>query len=226
MLALGGAATMSAAAQPLDEVDPEQTVSDQVIDTAAWVLASDDNRQLPFAVVDKKAAQILVFGADGKLRGLAPVLVGSAVGDDSAPGVAERELKDIPADERTTPAGRFLGGYGPATGGETVLWVDYSSAVSLHPVIDSAASRREQRTERLATPTPEDNRVTHGCINVSQVFYDKVVATTFRKGGVFYVLPDSGVVQAAMPGFEAPPRRVMKDGNRIASVSLSAVGRP
>lgn len=92
---LGCAAASGAFAQPLDEVDPGQAISETVVDLAGWVIATEDSRGLPFAVIDKGAAQVLIFGADGKLRGLAPVLLGSAVGDTSAPGVGNRELKDI-----------------------------------------------------------------------------------------------------------------------------------
>lgn len=185
-----------------DEVDPGQPVSETVVDIAGWVIASGDNRGLPFAILDKDAAQVLVFGADGKLKGLAPALIGSAVGDDSAPGVGDRELKDIPMKDRTTPAGRFLAAYGPATGGQRVLWVDYATAVSIHPVATS--NRAEKREERLASPKPDDNRITHGCINVSADFYEKIVKVTFAKGGVFYVLPDEMTLAEAFPGYATP----------------------
>ena len=192
----------------LDEVDPAQPISDTVIDLAARVIASGDNLGLPFAIVDKAAAQFLVFGGDGRVQGLAPALIGSAVGDHSAPGVGDRELKDIPAKDRTTPAGRFLGAYGRAAGGETVLWVDYETAVSIHPTPDTDISRKEKRKERLASPTPEDNRITHGCINVSPAFYAKVVNPAFKKGGVFYILPEASSLKTAFPDFDLPGRIV------------------
>ncbi len=189
-------------AQALDEVAPRQPVSDLVIDLAGWVIATQDNRGLPFAVADKAAALILVFDANGGVKGMAPILIGSAVGDDSAPGVGDRELNDIPKTDRTTPAGRFLAGYGPAAGGERVLWVDYATAVSIHPMPVTSASKKEKRKERLASPEPDDNRITHGCINVSSTFYKKVVSAVFKKsGGVFYVLPDTMTMQEAFPGF-------------------------
>ena len=185
-----------------DEVAPGQPVSDLVMDLAGWVIATQDNRGLPFAVIDKAAAQILIFDAAGKVKGMAPVLLGSAVGDTSAEGVGDRELKDIPMADRTTPAGRFLAGYGPAAGGERVLWVDYATSVSIHPMLSTSASKKEKRKERLASPKPDDNRITHGCINVSSTFYKKVVSTVFKKkGGVFYVLPDTMSPQDAFPGF-------------------------
>lgn len=201
-LALSAASSMSAVAQPRDEVDPAQPVRETVVDIAGWVIATGDNRGFPFAIVDKEAAQVLVFAADGKLRGLAPALVGSAEGDHSAPGVGDRELKDIPMKDRTTPAGRFIAEYGPAAGNQTVLWVDYATAVSIHPL--STSSRTEKREERLASPKPDDNRITHGCINVSPEFYNQVVKTTFAKGGVFYVLPESMTLAEAFPGYASP----------------------
>jgi hypothetical protein len=219
-LVWGGASALSAAAQtldqtldqPLDEVDPDQPVSQMVVDLAAWVIASDDNRGLPFAIVDKAAAQLLVFGADGKVHGLAPALIGSAVGDNSAPGVGDRELQDIPAEDRTTPAGRYLADFGPAAGGKSVLWVDYATAVSIHALTKTSSSRKEKRKERLASSTPEDNRITHGCINVSSTFYSKVIRPNFKEGGVFYVLPDSMSLKTAFPGFEPPRRRIAGAG--------------
>lgn len=205
------------AAQALDEVDPDQQVSQTVVEIAGWIIASADNRGLPFAIVDKKAAQVLVFNAEGKLQGLAPALLGSAAGDDSAPGVGDRELKDIPDADRTTPAGRFLAGYGPAAGGERVLWVDYNTAISMHPLPKTKASKREKREQRLISPQPEDNRITHGCINVSAAFYSKVVTPAFKKqGGVFYVLPDTISVSEAFPAFQSP--------ELMASLSESSAG--
>ena len=221
-LVWAGASGFSASAQAVDEVDPFENVSDTVVDIAGWVIATGDNRGMPFAVVDKEAAQVLVFDADGKIQGLAPVLIGSAVGDDSAPGVDERELKDIPAKDRTTPAGRYLAGYGPAAGGKSVLWVDYATAVALHPLAKTSP-KKEKRKQRLASATAEDNRITHGCINVSSAFYTKIIRTTFTTGGVFYVLPDSMPLTAAFPGFEPTGRFASaKQGNGGASSSFTA----
>jgi hypothetical protein len=217
-IALAGLNAPLAIAQGLDEVDPGQQVSETVVEIAGWIIASADNRGLPFAIVDKKAAQVLVFNANGKLRGLAPVLTGSAIGDHSAPGVGDRELKDIPKEDRTTPAGRYLAGYGPAAGGERVLWVDYNTAISMHPLLKTAASKKEKREQRLASPEPDDNRITHGCINVSAEFYSKVVSPAFlKKGGVFYVLPDSMRLAEAFPAFQSV--------ELIASVADGNAGR-
>ena len=167
---------------------------------ADWVRSTGDNAEMPFIVVDKAAAVVAVYDAEGKLLGSDAALVGSAQGDDSAPGIGDRELSEIPMEDRTTPAGRFIGGFGPAAGNDRVLWIDYGTAISLHAVITSNPT--EKRLDRLKSKTPDDNRITHGCINVPARFYSKVVRPTFAKGhGIFYVLPDTKPLVDVLPGF-------------------------
>src|SRR3546814_4738695 len=157
-----------AAAAPVaavDQLPQDQEVSRTVIDLAGWVVAAKDSQGYPFAVIDKAAAQILVFGGDGRLRGAAPGLFGSAVGDHSAPGVAGLALREIPGRDRTTPAGRFVGGFGPSIDAGRVLWGDYDSAVSIHQTATGATAARP--AERLASPSQVDHRTTPYCSNVS-----------------------------------------------------------
>lgn len=195
------AAAREAAAQPVsaDQLPPGQEISGTVIDLAGWVVAAKDTHGYPFAIIDKAAAQILVFSGAGRLRGAAPGLFGSATGDHTAPGVAGLALREIPGRDRTTPAGRFVGGYGPSIDAGRVLWVDYESAVSIHPTATGVPA--EKRVERLASATPDDNRITHGCINVSPEFYEQVVRPTFEKGGVFYILPETDSLAETFPDF-------------------------
>ena len=183
----------------VDQLPPDQDVSDTVIELAGWVVATRDSEGYPFAIMDKAAAQILVFGGDGRLRGAAPALFGSAVGDHSAPGIAGLALREIPGRDRTTPAGRFVGGFGPSIDAGRVLWVDYDSAVSMHPTATGVPS--EKRPERLQSPSPDDNRITHGCINVAPGFFEGIVAPAFERGGVFYILPDEASLEETFPEF-------------------------
>ncbi|HZX81518.1 MAG TPA: L,D-transpeptidase [Lysobacter sp.] len=210
----GFAAPKDDAPQPAtaaDQLPPGQDVSDTVIDLAGWVVASRDSHGYPFAIIDKAAAQILVFGSDGRLRGAAPALLGSAKGDHTAPGVAGLALREIPGRDRTTPAGRFVGGFGPSIDAGRVLWVDYDSAVSIHPTATGVPS--EKRAERLASPSPGDNRVTHGCINVAPAFYERIVEQTFKRGGVFYILPDKAAIAETFPEF-AQGRDTSRNGEK------------
>ena len=200
-------------ASPADQLPPGQDVSDTAIALAGWVVATRDSQGYPFAIIDKRAAQILVFGPDGRLRGAAPGLFGSAVGDHTAPGIAGLALSEIPGRDRTTPAGRFVGGFGPSIDAGRVLWVDYESAVSIHPITTGVPA--ERRAERLASPSPDDNRITHGCINVSPEFYEIVMSPTFERGGVFYILPDRASLAATFPEFARSVETAQRnDGSR------------
>lgn len=157
---------------------------------ADWVVDSGDNRSMPFVIVDKTEAKVFVFDADGRLRGAAPALLGLARGDDAVPGIGNRALSSIRPEERTTPAGRFVAALGRNLRGEEILWVDYDAAISLHPVITT--NPKERRLQRLATPTPLDNRISYGCINVPATFYEEVVHPAFTgTSGIVYVLPET-----------------------------------
>ncbi|MEG3789158.1 hypothetical protein V1318_03395 [Lysobacter sp. CCNWLW3] len=213
----GVASAEEATAQPVaavDQLPPRQEVSDMVVELAGWVVASKDSHGYPFAIMDKAAAQILVFGGDGRLRGAAPGLFGSAVGDHTAPGIAGVALREIPGRDRTTPAGRFIGGFGPSIDAGRVLWVDYDSAVSIHPTATGVPA--EKRPERLASPSPDDNRITHGCINVSPEFYEQVMLPTFERGGVFYILPDSAPLTETFPEFAQGRANAKRGGGKRA----------
>ena len=141
---------------------------------ADWVVASGDNQGMPFVIVDKKDAKVFVFDSGGRILGAAPALLGLARGDDSVPGIGDREYSDMRPEDRTTPAGRFVAALGRNFRGEDIVWVDYDAAVSLHRVITT--NPEERRLERLATPTPLDNRISYGCINVPARFYETVVS--------------------------------------------------
>ena len=168
----------------------QESPSAAVQELADWVVDSANNRTLPFMIIDKVQAKAFAFDARGELRGAAPVLLGLAVGDDSVPGIGERKLSSIRPDERTTPAGRFVASLAKNLRGEEMLWVDYDTSISLHRVVTSLP--KERRAERLSTPSPLDNRISYGCINVPVKFYDEVVSPAFTgTDGIVYILPET-----------------------------------
>jgi len=169
--------------------------ADQIV---AWVAAAKDNAGLPYAVIDKQAASLLLFDAKGAYVGQTPVLLGVGIGDDSSPGVGAKDLAEIGPAERTTPAGRFVTKFGRAFGRQSVLWVDYANSVAIHAVITT--HKKERRVERLVSPSPEDNRISFGCINVGSKFYTGQLSPLFRrKGGVVYILPESRTLDDVFP---------------------------
>jgi hypothetical protein len=118
-----------------------------------------------------------------------PALLGSALGDDSTPGIGDKPLSQIKPEERITPAGRFVAQMGETLTGEDVVWVDYEAAVSMHRV--RVVKESERRFERLASDTIDDNRISNGCINLPVAFYEQVLKPMVEAGPtVVYVLPD------------------------------------
>lgn len=162
---------------------------------AQWVMDGDDSQGLPFAIVDKKNAKLFLFARSGRLIGASPVLLGLAPGDRSMPGVGDLAPAQIPPAARTTPAGRFSSEPGHNSQGEAIVWFDYEAALAIHRLRPAAAL--ERRPQRLASVTPDDNRISLGCVVVPGAFYDAVVAPLLGKQrGVVYVMPETQPVQA------------------------------
>jgi hypothetical protein len=158
------------------------------------VLKTKDHRGLPFAIVDKKTAQLFVFDGAGQLQGSAPALLGLAPGDVEVTESVGADTQNLSAVRRTTPAGRFISEPGRNLSGEAIVWVDYAARLAIHRLRPAALS--ERRAERLASSTPDDNRITLGCVVVAPQFYDTVVAPVMGKGyGVVYVLPETEALQ-------------------------------
>jgi len=179
-----------------------EPASDAARQMADWVVRSGDNHGRPFVIVDKAGAKVFVFSLEGQLKGAAPALLGMARSDEAIPGIGQRRLATISPAERTTPAGRYVAYIGKDLTSD-VLWIDYEGALSLHRVITTGKDRRPQR---LATATPDDNRISYGCINVPISFYDTVISAAFEKtDGVVYILPEIRTLTEAFPGFEAHP---------------------
>ncbi len=156
---------------------------------AGWIAMDGDNEGLPYIIVDKVDARVYVFDAGGRLQGIAAALLGMVAGDGSSDGVGNRALSAIGPSERTTPAGRFMASVGSDLHGQDILWVDYDTALALHRVAKGTPA--ERRAQRLQSPTPGDNRISYGCINVPVAFYEKFVGPTFKQsGGVVYILPE------------------------------------
>jgi len=169
---------------------------------ADWVTRAQDNRRLPFVILDKREAMVFVFDANGRIIDASPVLLGAAVGDDSVAGIGERPIEHVQPEERTTPAGRFVSQPGKNAAGEDVVWVDYSAAVSMHRV--RLVDPKERRLERLASADPAQRRISYGCINVPVAFFDSVIWPVIGAArGVVYVLPETRSAREVFAGAAA-----------------------
>ncbi len=153
------------------------------------VVRSHDAGGRAFAVVDKPAATVWVFDARGRPLAQSPVLVGQAPGDVAPPDIGTRPLAKVKPSEKITAAGRYVTEPGRNTRGEDIVWLDYDAALSMHRVRDVPG---EGRPARLRTPGTADKRISFGCINVPERFYDRTIDPLFsRSAGVVYVLPET-----------------------------------
>ena len=188
-------AALAFAGLALAATDPRELARHQasgdVRQTAEWSIGSGDARGRPFFVVDKKAARLFVFAASGRLLASTPVLLGSMPGDQGTPGVGERaQTGELRPEDRTTPAGRYVAHPGRNLQGEHVAWIDYEAALAIHRLRPGASYAA--RAARLESSTPDQRRVSLGCIIVPVAFYlDVVQPIVERRGAVVYVLPET-----------------------------------
>ena len=178
----------------------KQTPSLTAHNLANWVVNSGDNNNLFFVIIDKPTAKIFVFNAVGELRGATSALIGLAKGDDSVVGIGDKPLAAVKPQERTTPAGRFIGEVGHNLSGEDVVWVDYEAGISMHRV--RALNPKERRLERLASTEVSDHRISYGCINIPAEFFNQFIKPAFAASlGVIYIVPEVKSIKEVFTSF-------------------------
>jgi hypothetical protein len=165
---------------------------------ANWVAVSQDNGRHAFAILDKEQARVFLFDPDAHVITSTPALLGAAHGDDTVPGIGDKPLKEVKEDEKTTPAGRFVAQVGESSSRhEDVVWVDYDAAVSMHRII-----KVPERLKAMATPDVKDNRMSFGCINLPDAFYEgQLRPAVDRYGLIVYVLPETRPVEKTFASF-------------------------
>jgi hypothetical protein len=175
-----------------------ESASRDVLRMANWVAVSHDNGARAFAILDKQQAKVFLFGPEARLLAATPALLGSAHGDDTVPGIGDKPLKEVKPEEKTTPAGRFIAEVGQSSSrGEDVVWVDYNAAVSMHRII-----KVPERLKAMATPDVADNRLSFGCINLPDAFYEQQLRPAIdRSGLVVYVLPETRSIEQTFASF-------------------------
>ena len=183
-----------------------------------WIREQGDDHGRPFAIVDKKAARIYVFGAGGQLVGSSSTILGLARGDVAIPGAGQKDPSQLLPYERRTPAGRFESQPGKNIHGESVVWVDYDTGIAIHRVRPGRS--QTQRLHSLASDGTDDKRLSLGCVVVPEAFFSQIVLPTLgHSHGTVYVLPEDGPVTAlfAEPG-AAPAAVALK---KVAAVSAT-----
>jgi hypothetical protein len=119
-------------------------------------------------ILDKASAKMIIF-ENGRAVAETSALYGRGQGGN------ER------LDEKATPEGTFNleilshPSYNRWYGGSVIAfqWSSSGFVYAIHQTYLGNPS--ENREQRLATPTPDDNDISNGCINVSPEFYDRLI---------------------------------------------------
>ena len=137
---------------------------------------------------------------------------GSAAGGVSAAGP--------PVSGSGAGVGAGVAALGGNMRGEDVLWVDYETATSMHRVLTT--NPKERRLERLASPTPLDNRISYGCINIPAKFYENVVRPAFTGTyGIVYVLPETKPAREVFASYDVDERERQQAASPAATMKVS-----
>lgn len=198
-VALGSAApTLRAKPAP---TAPAAQLSNDARHAVSWIVSIGENQGRPFVVVDKREARLHLFDATGSWVGDTPVLLGQTVGDTDTAAAGGRAPAMLGPSERTTPAGRFESVPGHNDKGEAVVWFDHAAGLAIHRL--RPAPPQQRRPARMGSASPEEHRISLGCIVVPVAFYEAFVAPRFgRQRGVVYVLPETYPAQALFGAFD------------------------
>lgn len=201
-----GLATTIAFAQGADaQAQSVAGVSPQVDMVAGFMQAQSLETVV---VLDKANAELLVIDR-GQVVMRSPALYGRGQGED------ER------ADGRATPSGIFaLREYTDRKydGDRVLAFLCHPNACYvIHPTWHGKPT--ERRDERLATPTPDDNTVSNGCINVPFEFYQRMSAYLQSRANV---VTENGRSMAWLPRLVVLPENTdLAATRRILGISAS-----
>jgi hypothetical protein len=163
-----------------------------VVSTANWIVQSGDNKGFPFIVGDKSNGLLYVFDGSGKATFKGPALYGKDIGDSLPSNWGDSNWENEGA-SRVTPSGRFeVDSLTPsAEYGKVMRFMEGEEVgIAIHRVY--LGDKSENRPARLASSSAVDNRVSWGCVNVSDDVFDNVIDPTFSEaGGIVYILPET-----------------------------------
>lgn len=142
-----------------------------------------------YYIVDKPTATIYAINSNGKGIASSPVILGATKGE--IPNTADTE-KPLYNQIATTPAGKFELIHSDIDStiykGKSLalLGTDYLAIHIVYP----DPEEYKKRIKALKTSTPNDNRISWGCINVSENFWTSSIAPYAKNGSTIFITPD------------------------------------
>lgn len=145
-----------------------------------WVVSSGDNYGRSFLIANKRSGEIILVEGDGSISARSPALFGARLGDEMV--------------SKQTPAGAYtlfqVAAENPGYGGDVLVFANddvNKVSISVHRVWLETPS--ERRLQRLSSPNPKERRISDGCINLPDSFYENIVGIV--NGSKIYILPET-----------------------------------
>lgn len=153
---------------------------------------AEQNGDRTYILVDKPFGKLFFF-ENGNPIYVTTALTGESQADRLPPAALKKRFSQAGAiDDKVTPAGRFTltqsydKDYGQVFSINEISGPDWE--IAIHQVY--LGTPAERRTYRLATRRPNDNYVSHGCINVNKETIRFLVSKLGKtKKPVIYILP-------------------------------------
>lgn len=145
-----------------------------------------------YVIVDKPNAKLYIIGTNKKIVGTMPVLLGQTKGE--TPNMSNPE-SDV-AEQATTPSGKYTLTRLPTEEGIATYKGKIFNIISKDnaglAIHITYPPEKEKRSKSLNTPTPDDNRMSWGCINVDEEMWDQYIEGNIKnRGATLFILPDN-----------------------------------
>lgn len=151
--------------------------SDRANATFKFVKDYNDNGGKPYMIADKNTGMIYMMSPDHQVIASAPALYGKNMGDAPVVGQTPAGAFQINVVDAPASYGGNIAEFATTRGGDVF---------SIHRMINK---KGQDRPGRLLSDQVSDKRISDGCINVPEQFYDAFIG----KGGAekVYIVPDS-----------------------------------
>ena len=150
-----------------------------------------------FIIADKPNGMLHIFKEDGSHALSDAALYGKDKGD------VLDAISSLEGGPKITPAGKFTMKEVPGKyAGKVSLMLmesqDYTGYIAVHAA--DTSNQSENRLDRLASTTTEDNRISYGCINTNHDTFINKIKPNISKldGGMMFILPDAQEKTEAM----------------------------
>ena len=153
-----------------------------------------------YGIIDKKSCKLKIYDKQGNVIKTYPVGIGKNRGDNVTFGYKSQNRTKKEAGRYTTPGEFTLDEYQSLGNNNYVsrrdgrhklmgLKGDNRGSEGATQAIHMVPNNRGERINRLETETPDDNRVSYGCVNLLEDDYDDMVRY-LGEGNKIYILPE------------------------------------